>query len=205
MITLIAAIFLTYLLGAVPVSYIIAKRSKGIDIRERGSGNVGATNVMRTAGKVPGILALFLDILKGVIAVTLVARIFSSGITIDYQLYQILLGISVISGHVWTVFMGFKGGKGVATTAGVLVVLAPKILLIALSVWIITILISKYVSLGSILASMSIPITAALMGRSLHFVIFSITLCIICTYRHKANIVRLINGEESRIGRRVNT
>ena len=164
---------------------------------------MGATNVLRTVGKGPAIIALFLDILKGVITVTLLASIiFRFTKILDYQSLRILMGLAAISGHIWTIFLKFKGGKGVATSAGVLMILCPRVLWLAVGVWLIILLLTKYVSLGSILASISLPITASITGLSIQLVMFTITLCLINTYKHKGNIVRLINGEEGKIGQK---
>ena len=201
MILLAAAIILAYLIGTIPTSYILAMALKGVDIRKHGSGNVGATNVLRTVGKLPAILALVIDILKGVAAVTILSKFFyNSNIGINYESFRIILGFAAISGHIWNVFLNFKGGKGVATSIGVLFILSPKALLIWALVWFITVVITKYVSLGSIIASISLPISIAIMGMSIQMVLFTITLCIINTYKHKSNIIRLINSEESKIG-----
>jgi len=204
MTTLVIAIILSYLLGSVPVSFLVTRITKGVDIRKYGSGNVGATNVLRTAGKAPALIALIGDVLKGVIAVTLLAKITYpvSGI-IDYDSFRILLGLSVICGHIWPVFLGFKGGKGVATTTGVLLFICPKALGVAAFVWILTVIVTKYVSLGSLLGSLALPIVTAIMGKSIQLVIFTITLCIISSYKHKTNIIRLINGEEPKIGQKI--
>lgn len=205
MIILIIAIVSVYLLGSIPISLIVAKSMKGLDIRKYGSGNVGATNVLRTAGKGPAIVALAGDILKGTIAVAFVSKFFFRySIITDYEAFQVLLGLTVICGHIWPVFLKFKGGKGVATSAGVLIVLCPKAAVVVAIVWLVTVLWTKYVSLGSILASISLPITVAVMGNSIILVIFTITLCLISCYKHRTNIVRLINHEESKIGQKVN-
>lgn len=204
MIALIIGILSAYLLGSIPTSYLITRLTKGVDIRKYGSGNVGATNVLRTAGKIPAIIALIGDILKGVIAVTLLSGFFYQySRVINYESFRILMGFAAIVGHIWTAFMRFKGGKGVATSIGVLFFLCPKALGIAAIVWFLTVILTKYVSLGSILASLSLPITAAVMGMSIQLVVFTITLCIISSYRHKSNIIRLINGEEHKIGQKV--
>lgn len=203
MIILIIAILSAYLLGSIPASYIIAKVFRGIDVRKHGSGNVGATNVLRTAGKGPAILALTCDILKGVLAVTALSRFFYRfSIITDYESLQILLGFVAIAGHIWSVFLRFKGGKGVATSAGVLLILCPKALGIAGIVWFGVVIISKYVSLASISASIALPIVVALQAGSIRLVVFTITLCLISCYKHRSNIIRLINGEEARIGER---
>jgi len=201
MIAFALSLIVAYLIGSIPASYITAKLMKGVDIRKHGSGNVGATNVLRTAGKGPGIVALILDILKGVIAVTLLSKIAYGFVdVIDYESFRILMGLAVISGHIWSVFLKLKGGKGVATSAGVLIVLCPKAFGIAALVFILVVLATKYISLGSILSSISLPISLAIIGEPIQLVLFGITLCMISTYKHKANIKRLINNEESQIG-----
>ena len=157
----------------------MAKVMKGIVIRSYGSGNVGATNVLRTAGRLPAILALIGDILKGVIAVTVLSRFFFRySIVTNYESFQILMALAAICGHIWTVFLVFKGGKGVATSSGVLLILCPVALGVAAIVWFLTVLFTRYVSLGSILASISLPVAVAIIGGSVQLVIFAITLCI---------------------------
>lgn len=201
MMLLIIALVLSYLLGSVPASYLVARLTKGIDIRRYGSGNVGATNVLRTAGKKAAAVALGFDILKGVLAVTALSALFGkAGSAITRESFNILMGFSVICGHIWPVFLSFKGGKGIATSTGVLIVLCPKAVLIAGAVWLISIIITRYVSLASVMASITLPVVTAIMGRSIQMVIFTITLCFISTYKHKSNIIRLINGEEPKIG-----
>ncbi len=200
MAALIIALFLSYLLGSIPFSFIIARLTGGIDIRRYGSGNIGATNVLRTVGKIPAFSALILDILKGVVTVTLLSKFFYRyGVNIGYESFGILMGLAVICGHIWTVFLKFKGGKGVATSAGVLLFLCPEALAVAAVVWLITVILTRFVSLGSIIGSISLPIAAAIMGKSLQMVIFTITLCLISSYKHKTNIIRLINREEPKI------
>jgi glycerol-3-phosphate acyltransferase PlsY len=203
MIILAMGLLSVYLLGSIPISLIVAKAARGVDIRNYGSGNVGATNVLRTAGKLPGAIALCGDALKGVIAVTLLSNFFYRfSVVTDYDSLRILMGFAVICGHIWPVFLRFKGGKGVATSAGVLVVLCPGAAGVAAIVFILTVFFTKYVSLGSILASISLPIATAIMGMPIQMVIFTITLCAISSYKHKSNIVRLINNEELKIGQK---
>ncbi|MFH1753976.1 MAG: glycerol-3-phosphate 1-O-acyltransferase PlsY [Candidatus Omnitrophota bacterium] len=205
MILLAIALLSAYLLGSIPASFLVAKAASGVDVRQYGSGNVGATNVLRTAGKLPGAIALLCDILKGVIAVTALSGLFLRySPIVDHESFRILMGLSVICGHIWPVFLKFKGGKGVATSAGVLLILCPAALGAAAAVFFITVMVSKYVSLGSILGSIVLPITAALIGSPIQLVLFTITLCFINCYKHSSNIVRLINGEEAKIGQQVN-
>ena len=202
MISLLLSLIFAYLIGSIPTSYIFAKVLKKIDIRKHGSGNVGATNVFRTVGKIPGIIVLLIDAAKGVVAVSLLSEVFLSnwtGITLGLEFYKILLGICVISGHVFSVFLKFKGGKGVATTAGVLIALAPGILLACLLVWVIVFAIFRIVSIASITASLFLPIFAIIFYRSFYFVIFCVLLSLASVYKHKANIRRLLRGEEKKL------
>lgn len=200
MIRILLAAVSAYIIGSIPCSYLMGKL-KGIDVCKEGSGNVGATNVLRTAGKIPAGIALILDILKGVIAVTLAASFFKyDGMPISEPLYRSILGISVVFGHNWSIFLRFKGGKGVATSLGVLTVLLPQAVIIGLFVFLITVYRTKYVSLGSILMSIVIPLSAALMGKEPAYIILAVTICIIISYRHKENIIRLLEGTENKFG-----
>jgi len=156
MISLGISLVVAYLIGSIPTSYIFTKIIKRTDIREHGSGNVGATNVFRIAGKVPAILVLVLDIFKGAFAVGFLPQIFFNSATspdMSLEGYKILLGICVIAGHIWSVFLKFSGGKGVATTAGVLLLLAPKALAASALIWVIVFVIFRIVSIASISAS----------------------------------------------------
>ncbi len=202
MIYIAVSIIVAYLLGAIPTAYIFGRALKGIDIREHGSGNVGATNVARTVGKVPGIIVFIIDFSKGTIAVTLipaVLRRFIPGLAESYGFVYILLGAAAISGHIWTCFLRFRGGKGVATTAGVMAGLSPWIFLSCLGIWIIVFAIWKYVSLASIIAATALPILALATGKKMSFIIFCAVLCLVGVYVHRANIKRLIQGTESKI------
>lgn len=195
----IGAFLSAYLIGSIPTGYILTKIFKGIDIRKAGSSNVGATNVFRTAGKIPGLITLIIDVLKGVIVVTVIAGFFYQFLSdIDHDFYLAFLGLSVISGHVWTIFLRFKGGKGVATTIGVLMVIAPKALLFSLIIWVIFFSITKYVSAASIGFNIFLPLFATLLGQSFYTIIFAIIICCISTYKHKDNIKRLLKGEENK-------
>jgi glycerol-3-phosphate acyltransferase PlsY len=195
---IILAILLAYLLGSVPTAFIFGKLLKGIDIREYGSGNVGATNIARTLGKGYGVVVLLLDFLKGFIAVTVLPLLIFKGAETSEAIY-IILGAAAIAGHIWTIFLKFKGGKGVATTAGVMIGLAPVILLSCFVIWIIIFAIWRYVSLASIIAAIFLPIFAVITGRDISFIIFCAFLCLVGVYMHKGNIKRLIQGNESKL------
>lgn len=199
MLNIFYAIIAAYLIGSIPTSYLVG-RVRGIDVRKEGSGNVGATNALRVIGKLPALIVLITDIFKGVFAVTFLASFFyNTGIAVNYNLFRTLLGLSTIAGHNWSIFLKFKGGKGVATSCGVLMVLLPAAMAVAASVFFITVWRTKYVSLGSILLSITVPIVAALSGKDFVLVMLSVTICIIICYRHKSNITRLLTGTENRI------
>ena len=189
-----------YMIGSIPTAYIFGRELKSIDIREYGSGNVGATNVFRVIGKGPGIIVLIIDIIKGFICATYLASgfLYLAPVTRP-ELYRILVGLSAIAGHNWTLFLKFKGGKGVAASAGVVIGLIPKIFWLGFMVWLITFFITGFVSLSSIVAVISVPIFTLAFGEPAEIVIFMCILCLIIVYKHKPNIKRLARGEEKRI------
>ena len=207
-------IILSYLVGSIPNSIIVTKIVKGIDIREHGSGNAGGTNVGRVLGFKYGVLVILLDALKGVIAVVLIARLHQGGFPLtnaspfdDFTLVQLLAGLAALLGHVFSVFAGFKGGKGIATGLGILLILVTVDLLVALGVFILVSYLSKYVSLASIVAALSIPITMIIRENIFHVNIpsyhtvlpFMIAISLFVVYTHRKNIQRLINGSENKI------
>jgi glycerol-3-phosphate acyltransferase PlsY len=197
---LFLGIIVAYIIGSIPTAYIFGRVLKGIDIREYGSGNTGATNVFRVIGKTPGIIVLIIDILKGYISATYLASGFMYLAPVTRpELYRIMMGLSAIAGHNWTLFLKFKGGKGVATSAGVVIGLIPKIFWLGFLIWLITFFITGFVSLGSIIAVISVPIFTLAFGEPVEIVVFMCLLCMIIIYKHKPNIRRLIRGEENRI------
>ena len=195
------AIISAYLLGSIPTAYIYGKLYKGIDIRQHGSGNVGATNVFRVLGKKPGIIVLLLDVLKGVIAVAVAADIF--GLT--ENIYRLVLAICVVSGHNWTIFLKFKGGKGIATSLGVLIGLTIKIisirpvLLFTLLIWVISFFISNIISLASMIAAICLPFIMIFTNQPFEIVCLGVVFCIFVVVRHRPNIKRLLSGQEPRV------
>ena len=202
MILIILGIITAYLLGSIPTSYLIGML-KGVDVRKHGSGNIGATNVLRVMGKLPALITLIADITKGVLAVTLVAVIFyQKNSIITFSVFRVLLGLVVIVGHGWTVFLKFKGGKGVATFIGVFMIIFPVGLLIGLIVWSVTAWMTKYVSLSSILMAIAVPVIAAISAARLEIVLLAVISCIIICYKHKGNINRLLLGSETKIGQK---
>jgi len=199
MIAVIIAFILAYLVGSFPTSFIMGKALKGIDIRQVGSGNAGATNVLRTVGKIPAVVTLIVDILKGSLVVFVIANLLyphTQNITLGP--FRALLGFIVICGHIWPVFLGFRGGKGVATTIGVVAALEPTVLLWGLLVWVTVFSMTNYVSLSSIAMGVTFPIVSLIFHQPVYNLIFFVTLCAINTYKHKGNIDRLIRGVESK-------
>jgi acyl phosphate:glycerol-3-phosphate acyltransferase len=196
-----AAIFIgcavvSYLLGSIPTGYLWGK-ARGIDIRTVGSGNIGATNVMRALGKGPGITVLLIDALKGFLPVFLASRIFPD---VQRNTLQILCCVCVIAGHNWTCWLKFKGGKGVATSAGALLSFLPLPMLCVLAVWGIVFGLSRYVSLGSICAAIALPVATWLIKRELTLTTFTAVVGALVVYKHKSNIQRLLAGTENRVG-----
>ncbi len=200
MVLLIIYLLAAYLIGSIPTGYLFGWWLKGVDIRKQGSGNIGATNVFRVVGKVPGVIVLLLDILKGLVTVTVLSDIlFKVVLPINQSLFKIILGLAVIAGHNWTVFLKFKGGKGVATSAGVLLGLEPVAVLICFLIWILVFIVTHYVSLSSIISALFLPLFTFLFYKSPELIIFSLIICIIGIYKHRSNIKRLLSGTETKI------
>jgi glycerol-3-phosphate acyltransferase PlsY len=195
----IISLFACYIIGSIPTSYLVAKHLRGIDIRQHGSGNVGATNTARVVGKGWGLLVLAIDILKGLVCVTLAARFFYRfGVPVDMDIYPLMLGAMAIIGHIWSIFLGFNGGKGIATSSGVFIGVAPGVFLIALFIWIAVFVWKRYVSLASIVSAVAIPVMLSAEGYRAPFVAIASLLSIITVLKHFANIKRLVRGEEHR-------
>jgi glycerol-3-phosphate acyltransferase PlsY len=197
-----------YLLGSIPTGFLVAKAS-GVDIRSVGSGNIGATNVFRTVGKSAGIFVLVFDGLKGYAACAwlpdLVLRYVSSNGPASRDVAEVLHiigGVSAILGHNYTCWLKFKGGKGIATSAGVLAALVPWALIVILTIWIILFAVTRYVSVASIAASVALPLAAFLTGSSGTLVAVTGAMAALAVYKHRGNIQRLLNGTESRFGRK---
>ncbi|MFH1008670.1 MAG: glycerol-3-phosphate 1-O-acyltransferase PlsY [Candidatus Latescibacterota bacterium] len=207
MLTWVTVILLSYLLGSIPTGILVG-RAKGKDIRAIGSKNAGATNVYRTMGWGPALLVALVDGGKGAIAVLFVSRISVGEAHLDPGLLQIAAGMSAVVGHIWSLFAGFRGGRGVMTAGGVWVALAPIPVLIALGVWCMVTFSTGYVSAGSIAASLTLPVGLFVARFGLHAEISNALLVFGCVIggllilRHRANIGRLIRGEENRFGKR---
>jgi len=206
MLWIFIAIIASYLLGSIPSAYIFGRLLKGIDIRKAGSGNVGATNALRVLGKGPGAAVLAIDILKGFISVFFLAGYFATKASlIDEQNLRIILGLSCICGHNWTVFLQFKGGKGIAATFGVLLGLALKISGLKIVVgalifiWFIVFFFSRIVSLSSVLAGLALPVLLIFFQQPILLISLGIVLAIFVILRHKPNITRILQGKEPRL------
>lgn len=198
---IILGIILSYLLGSLPTAYIFGKMYRGIDIREYGSGNVGATNVFRVLGKGPGSIVLFVDVLKGFLAVSVLANVL--GLQFIWQ--RLVLALAVVSGHNWTLFLKFKGGKGIATSLGVLIALSLEIasvrpvFLLTMGIWVLAFLLSGFVSLASILAAVFLPVIMVFTNQPFEITCLGIVFSVFVVLRHRSNIRRLLLGQESRV------
>jgi glycerol-3-phosphate acyltransferase PlsY len=203
---IILAITISYLIGSIPTAYIFGRLLKGIDIRNFGSGNVGATNAMRVLGKPAGISVLLIDILKGFLVVVGVGAVFAPRISIlSPQTLSLILGLAAICGHSWTIFLGFRGGKGVATTFGVLLGLALKIpglyfvILLLILVWVAVFAVARIISVASVITALALPIFIFYFRPSRALGALSLLLSVIVILRHKSNLKRVFRGEEKRL------
>jgi len=213
---LVAIIFLSYLIGSIPTALIISKKVFGFDIREKGSGNVGSTNAIRILGWKWGLIVQIIDILKGVLAVLIFANLLGGNIKLGSGEYfehitivRIIAGLSAVTGHIWSIFAGFRGGKGINTTAGILVGIAPLEIGIALGIFIIAVMLSGYISLGSILGALALPSTVIfrynLLGEQVpayHIIFyFTLSLAVLLLFTHRKNIIRILKGTENRFSK----
>jgi glycerol-3-phosphate acyltransferase PlsY len=196
---LLLVVIIAYLIGSIPFGYLIVRAQGGGDVRETGSGGTGATNVSRRAGKAAGVFTLVLDALKGVIAVA-VARLMLDADNTDW--FVAAAAIAVIVGHVFPVWLGFRGGKGVATGVGVFLSLAPIAVLLAGVIFVAVVAVTKYVSLGSILAAATIPLFVWLFVLEVELkplLAAAIAGASLIVFAHRGNIARLLSGTEPRI------
>jgi len=208
--SLIAVISASYLVGSIPTSIIVGKilRGRDFDIRKEGSGNAGGTNVFRVLGWKPGITVMAIDVLKGVAATLFVSQWQPFGtIFLSQTVLQILCGIAAICGHIWTIFAGFRGGKGVGTAAGMIFSLYPIAALICVVVFVLVVFFTRYVSLGSMCAAAALPLTLMLLPSPSPNIdedvlfLFSILVSGLIVFTHRSNIRRLLNGTENRFGK----
>ena len=205
MLVYIIVAVIAYLLGSISFSVIISKKMAGFDVREKGSGNAGTTNVLRSVGKKAAILTLICDVLKGVLAV-LVAYIAGNIVKegVDRALLIQIAGLLVVVGHTFPIFFGFKGGKGIATALGVLLITNWNIGLICLVFALVLMALTKMVSLGSMSAAILFPVLILLMPHTAYlvdgnYVIYSILMAVLVVFNHRANVKRLLNGTENKL------
>lgn len=203
MATYIIVTIIAYLLGSISFSVIISKKMAGFDVREKGSGNAGSTNVLRTVGKKAAIITLICDCLKGVVAVLigLLASKLVQGT--DSSLLVQLAGIAVVVGHTFPIFFKFKGGKGVATSLGVLLIINWKIGLICLVFALVVMTLTRFVSLGSVATAILLPILTVCIDTNApapgNYVIFGIILAVLVVFNHRSNVKRLLEGKENKL------
>jgi acyl phosphate:glycerol-3-phosphate acyltransferase len=204
---------LAYLLGSIPFSFLVVRLVAGKDVREHGSGNVGATNVARTAGKGPGVVALLLDIAKGFAAVRLAQWLvmrpewpFEAGLQPwqSREMWIALAGFVAVLAHMYPLWLRFRGGKGVATAGGVFLALNPIVVAGAVIVFAIVVLVTRYVSLASIVTAAAIPLLFRFLVRGAPFwhIVFSIGIAIVVIVKHRSNIARLVAGSERKLGQK---
>jgi len=205
---LVLIVILSYLIGAIPIGVIISRLYKGIDIRDYGSKNAGATNVYRVLGPIPAGIVLFLDAFKGMVAVLFISQIsFGAPLTNEIAL-KIIAGISAVLGHIFPIYVGFKGGKGIAAGLGVLLALIPREVLIALGLFILILALTRYVSLGSLSAATFISLALIFEKYYLHkevekeLIILCVALTFLIFFTHRSNIKRLWNGTENKFGQK---
>ncbi len=229
MMTLLAILAVSYVIGSIPTSLMAGKMLKGIDIRDFGSGNAGGTNAFRVLGWKPGLIVTLIDIIKGIVAAAGVVAFFryhpiGAFPDINEVALRLLAGMSAVIGHVFTLFAGFKGGKGVSTAAGMLIGIAPVSMLMVVGIFLLTVYLSRHVSVASMLAAIAFPLIIAvrkyifelgggldyyvkLFGSQLffhdsldyHLMIFGLVVALAILYTHRSNIRRLISGTESRV------
>lgn len=193
--------FAGYLLGSIPTGYLVA-RAKGVDIRSAGSGNIGATNAFRVLGRTAGVFVLIVDGLKGFAACAWLCGVLLPLLNVpqvDAEHHRIVAGIAAVLGHNYTCWLKFKGGKGIATTAGVYFALAPLAVGLALGTWIIAFVVTRFVSVASIAAAVALPAAVWLTRTNLLLGIVTTALGLLAIAKHRANIQRLLNGTEHRI------
>lgn len=204
MVSHIIVLIIAYAIGSISFSVILSKKLAGFDVRDKGSGNAGSTNVLRTVGKKAAALTLLCDILKGVVAIVIAVIVGNMAGDVDRALLVQIAGIAVVVGHTFPVFFGFKGGKGVATSLGILLIINWKIGLICLVFGLAIIALTRMVSAGSVLAAVLFPILTLFVGHEFYIVegnyfIFSIIMALLVAFNHRSNISRILDGKENKI------
>ncbi len=195
---------LAYLIGSLPSAVWLGQAYYGIDVREFGSGNAGATNTFRVLGTKAGVFVMALDIFKGLTAVTLATVWMQLGFIAESQivLFKLVFGISAVLGHIFPIYVGFKGGKGVATLLGMVLGINPLVAAICIAVFMIVLLLTKYVSLGSILGTLTFPVMLMITDiepNDLILIVFGFTFFVVVLFTHKKNVHRILNGKENKV------
>ena len=208
MYSIILIALLSYLIGSFPTSVVFGRMTRRIDIRDFGSKNAGGTNAFRVLGWQAGLIVAIVDVLKGMMAVLLVGKIRIDPLLLDFELIQIMAGSCAVIGHIWTVLAKFKGGKGVATAAGMLIAIYPWAALVCFSIFVIVVLTTRYVSVGSMTAVSSLPVILLIFNRfmgkhiiSYSFIVFTLLISGLIFFTHRENIRRLIEGTENRFNK----
>lgn len=207
MVPVILTLAAAYLIGSIPTSIITGKILRGIDIREHGSGNAGGTNVFRVLGWKPGLFVMLFDVLKGFVAAYWLPGWIAPAAAAS-PLLPLGAGVAAVFGHIWTLFAGFRGGKGVGTAAGMLIALFPQAVLYCLLVFAVVLLITRIVSVSSMAAAIAFPAILTFFRYGLHrevpqiYYIFSFFAAALIIFTHRSNIKRLLNGTENRFGRK---
>lgn len=204
MLTLLVIIVVSYLVGSFPTSIIFGKVFKGIDIRDYGSGNAGGTNAFRVMGWKIGLSVMIIDVTKGLIATVLVSQIRVDSVSLAPVYLQIIAGFSAVIGHIWTIFAGFRGGKGVGTAAGMLIGLYPIAFIFVFVIFLLVLFTTRYVSLSSMTAASSLPFILLILdklGRPYkpQLMVLSIVIALLIIFTHRSNIRRLLAGNENRV------
>jgi glycerol-3-phosphate acyltransferase PlsY len=185
-------LFLAYLVGSIPFGYVVGKLFYGVDVRELGSGNVGTTNVFRVLGKKAGIAVMISDILKGYVPAAIAAALFDPWVAI-------FIAAAPVLGHIYSIFLKGKGGKGIATGAGVVLALVPVAFAIIFSTWLLLIVLTRYVSVASLVAAVMVPVLTIAFGEPLPYQIAGVLVAVLVWWAHRENIRRLLAGEENRV------
>lgn len=203
MIPILLGCMISYLVGSLPFGLWVGLLWKGVDIRTLGSQNIGATNVMRVLGPAAGLTVMFFDTLKGSVGILVAYYLLSPGLAFEYR---VLIGLCAVVGHTFSPFLRFKGGKGVATTLGVLLALSWQVGLATLVIWILGVALTRYVSVAAIIAAISLPITSWFFPPApdrYWMVGLTVTLAVLVIIKHRENIKRLLRGTEAKFGQRV--
>ncbi|UCF79252.1 MAG: glycerol-3-phosphate 1-O-acyltransferase PlsY [Candidatus Eiseniibacteriota bacterium] len=201
---IVATVVLGYVLGSVPFSLIAGRFLRGIDLRQHGSGNLGAANTFRTLGPFPGVAVLLLDGSKGAASALVGSLLWRPGVVVGQVELMLLGGLAAVCGHLWTAFASFRGGKGVATAAGVFAAMAPVPFAIALGIWAAVVAVWRYVSLGSVVAAVALPLAILAAGRKQvegwsSLLLVSMGVAALVVFRHRENLKRILSGSERQL------